>query len=156
MACRGQGRWAWEEGFDRQEISVGVSCIPYRIEKFITKNGKLEKLEVVSGQKFPLLGLRQGFSQTTNLICAWTQMRKSMTWLYRSSVVITDIPATELRNNIKQVQLSRSLILWCDHSTILGLGSLLVTAHIAYHPAVFYTQSEYEEMHEVTFNPVTC
>ena len=58
-----------------------------------------------------------------------------------------DIPANELRNNIKQVQRSRSLILWHDHGTILGLGSLLVTAHIAYDPAVFYTQSEYEEMH---------
>ena len=58
-----------------------------------------------------------------------------------------DIPVNELRSNIKQVQRSRSLILWHDHGTILGLGCLLVTVHVAYDPAVFYTQSEYENMH---------
>ena len=58
-----------------------------------------------------------------------------------------DLPANERRDNIKQVQQSQSLILWHDHGTILGLGCLLVTAHVAYDPAVFYTQSEHEETH---------
>ena len=40
---------------------------------------------------------------------------------------------------------SRSLILWHNHVTILGLGCILITVHIAYDPAVFCTQTEYED-----------
>ena len=56
----------------------------------------------------------------------------------------------ELRTTIKHFQRSQSLILWHDHSTILGLGCILITAHVAYDPAVFYTQAEYEQMHSQT------
>ena len=34
--------------------------------------------------------------------------------------------------------------MWHDHGTILGLGCIILTVHIAYDPAVFLTQSEYE------------
>lgn len=43
----------------------------------------------------------------------------------------TDISAHELRNNITQTQRSRSLIVWHDHGTILELGCLLATVHVA-------------------------
>ena len=36
---------------------------------------------------------------------------------------------------------------WHDHGTILGLGCVIITVHIAYDPAVFYTQAEYEDKH---------
>ena len=43
------------------EISIGKSCVPYRMEKYITKNGQLGKVEVVvSERKFPL-DLRKSF-----------------------------------------------------------------------------------------------
>ena len=52
----------WKQMIESGEISIGVSCVPYRMEKYITKNGKLEKVEVVvSGRKFPLLDLRKSF-----------------------------------------------------------------------------------------------
>ena len=56
-----------------------------------------------------------------------------------------DTTIEELRTTIKNFQRSRSLILWHDHGTILGLGCILITVHVAYDPAIFYTQSEYEE-----------
>ena len=114
------------------EISIGVSCVPYQIEKFMTKNGKLEKVElVVSGQKFPLLGLPKSFlsdhkpymrlntDEEINRMALDTL--QTITSHYCDKV---DLPTDELRNNIKQVQRSRSLILWHDHGTILGLGCL--------------------------------
>ena len=36
------------------------------------------------------------------------------------------------------------LVLWHDHGTILGLGCIIITVHIAYDQAVFFTQEEYE------------
>ena len=33
------------------------------------------------------------------------------------------------------------------HGTILGLGCIVLTVHVAYDPAVFYTQEEYEALH---------
>ena len=37
--------------------------------------------------------------------------------------------------------------MWHDHGTVLGLGCIILTVHIAYDPAVFYTQAEYEAKH---------
>jgi hypothetical protein len=51
----------------------------------------------------------------------------------------------ELQNEAKSLQRTRSIIMWHDHGTILGLGCVIIIVHIAYDPAVFYTQSEYEE-----------
>ena len=56
-----------------------------------------------------------------------------------------DSSANELRVLVRKMQRSRSLVLWHDHGTILGLGCILITVHIAYDPAVFLTQVEYEE-----------
>ena len=45
----------WKKMVESAEVSLGVSCVPYKIEKFSTKNGLLEKTEiVVFGRKFPL------------------------------------------------------------------------------------------------------
>ena len=51
---------------------------------------------------------------------------------------------TDLQRVVKAFQRTRSLILWHDHSTILGLGCIILTVHIACDPAVFLTQPEYE------------
>ena len=51
----------------------------------------------------------------------------------------------QLQNEATSLQRTRSIVMWHDHGTILGLGCIIITAHIAYDPAGFYTQSEYEE-----------
>ena len=50
----------------------------------------------------------------------------------------------ELRERFKRLQRTRSLALWHDHATLLGLGTVMFTVHVVYDPAVFYTQSEIE------------
>ncbi len=47
-----------------------------------------------------------------------------------------------MREKLKQVQRTRSLVMWHDHATVLGLGLITITVHIIYDPAVFYTQAE--------------
>ena len=44
---------------------------------------------------------------------------------------------------LKKLQRSRTLVLWHDHSTILGSGYLLMTIHTLYDPAVFLKTDEY-------------
>ena len=137
------------------EVSLGVSCVPYKIEKFSTKNGQLERTEiVVFGRKFPLLDLRKKFlAEHEQYMCLQTDEQidtMSLTTLQSTAdqyhlQLSPDITTEELRTTIKHFQRSRSLIIWHDHGTILGLGCILITVHVAYDPAVFYTQSEYEE-----------
>ena len=42
------------------ELSLGVPCVPYRMMKFTTKDGELEKVELnIIGRKFPLHEIRK-------------------------------------------------------------------------------------------------
>ena len=43
---------------------------------------------------------------------------------------------------MKQCQRTRGIAIWHDHGTLLGLGVVMITAHILYDPAVFFTQAE--------------
>ena len=45
---------------------------------------------------------------------------------------------------LKKLQRSHTLVLWHDHSTIVGSGCLLMTIHTLYDPAVFLNKDEYE------------
>ena len=58
----------------------------------------------------------------------------------------------ELRSTIKTNQRARNLVLWHDHGTILGLGTILMTIHVAYDTATFYTQAEYAQRFGSTEN----
>ena len=49
----------------------------------------------------------------------------------------------KLRDRFKELQRTRTLALWHGHATLLGLGVVMITVHVVYDPAVFYTQSEY-------------
>ena len=58
--------------------------------------------------------------------------------------VPADTSVKALCATTKRLQRTRSLVLWHDHGTILHLGCILITVHMAYDPAAFYTQQEYE------------
>ena len=45
----------------------------------------------------------------------------------------------DLQNEAKTLQHSRSIVMRHGHGTILGLGCIIITVHVAYDPAVFYT-----------------
>ena len=145
----------WKQMVESGEVSLGISCVAYKMEKFSTKNGQLEKTEVVVfGRKFPLLDVRKNFLtehepymrlQTGEQIYAMSLATLRSTADQYHHHLSPDTTIEELRTTIKNFQRLRSLILWHDHGTILGLGCILITVHVAYDPAIFYTQSEYEE-----------
>jgi hypothetical protein len=145
----------WKKMVQTGEVSLGISCVPYKMEKFSTKNGELEKIEiVVFGRKYPLLDLQKKFLaeheqymrlQTDEQIDAMSLATLRSTADHFHRQVSPDATIEELRTTVKHLQRSRSLILWHDHGTILGLGCILITVHVAYDHAIFYIQSEYEE-----------
>ena len=49
----------------------------------------------------------------------------------------------ELCKTLLHSERTRSLCLWHDHATILKMGFIMVTVHVMYDPAVFYTNEEY-------------
>ena len=51
----------------------------------------------------------------------------------------------ELCEQFKMLQRTRTLALWHDHATLLGLEIVMITVHIVFDPAVFYTQSEWND-----------
>lgn len=50
----------------------------------------------------------------------------------------------EMRKTIK-FQRTRNLVLWHDHATLLNLGCI-ITVHVAYDPAMFFTEDEYADL----------
>ena len=137
------------------EISLSSPCVLYMV-KYTAKDGELDRTEVtVVGRKFPLLEVRK------NLLSKHEKYMRLSTDTEIDSMTFTDLcsffakfnhPVTtetlsELQHTAKTFQRTRSLIMWHDHGTILGLGCIILTVHVAYDPAVFYTQEEYEALH---------
>ena len=143
----------WKKLIDDGEISLGRPCVPYNMVQYATKDGELEKRELtIVGRKFPLLQIRQDLlSKHEKYMRLTTNVEiESMTYSDLSSTLsqynyeVSTETLTELQRVVKAFQRTRSLILWHDHGTILGLGCIILTVHIAYDPAVFLTQCEYE------------
>lgn len=63
-----------------------------------------------------------------------------------------DSTKTELLSQVTKLERTRTLIVWHDHAMLLGTGYLLMTVHVAYDPAVFFTQQEYGEKNIHQYN----
>ena len=48
----------------------------------------------------------------------------------------------ELQQKLKQVERTRTLWMWHDHSSVLSFGSVLVLVGVTYDPLTFYTDGE--------------
>ena len=53
----------------------------------------------------------------------------------------------ELRSLLVRYQRQRSLVIWHIHATVLNSGFIMVTVHILYDDAVFWTNEEYHQEH---------
>ncbi len=53
------------------------------------------------------------------------------------------LSSNEMQHTIISQQRQRSLAMWHDHATILRNGFIMVTLHIVYDEAVFFTNEEY-------------
>ena len=58
----------------------------------------------------------------------------------------------DLRQALSNCECSRSLAMWHDHATIMKRGDIMVTVHTLYDPAVFFTDTEYQEMNHLMYS----
>ena len=132
--------------------------MPFNMVRFTTRDGELEKRELtIVGRKFPLLEIRKDVLSrhekymwlTTDDEIEKLSLRdlRSLVAQYDHNITSDTLQVSELQSAIKQFQRMRSLIMWHDHGTILGLRCIILTAHVVYDPAMFYIQAEYEAKH---------
>lgn len=150
----------WQKMVQSGELSLGRPCVPYTMTKYSAMNGGLERVELtIVGRKFPLLEIRKKLlakhekymrlNTDTEIDSMSHSDLQSLSSLYHHSVS-PESDIHDLRSTTKLFQRSRSLVLWHDHGTVLHLGCILLTVHVAYDPAVFLTQHEYETKHTHT------
>ena len=142
----------WREMVETKELSLGVPCAPFTLNHYVITNGQLERKKVVvTGHKFPLRELskklltshekymRLNTDEEINMTS--TDELKAMTTLLHED---SSGSASELRDGLRMLQRTRTVAFWHDYATLLGLGAVMITMHIVYDPAVFYTQAEWE------------
>ena len=144
---------SWKKMVEKGELSLGVPCAPFTLSQYSIANGKLEMREItVTGRKFPLEDLRK------KLLANQERYMRLQTDEEVSTMSAQDIrdklsqwnenipdSEDELRERFKMLQRTRTLALWHDHATLLGLGIVMITVHVVFDPAVFYTQSEWND-----------
>ena len=131
------------------ELSLGVPCAPFQITSFTVAEGQVQKKHtVVTGRKFPLKEIRKKtLAQQEKFMRLYTDEEintmadKELALILTQMNVKTD-DDSDKREALRHSQRRRGIDIWHDHGTVLGLGVVMITAHILYDPAVFYTQAE--------------
>ncbi len=137
------------------QLSLGVPCAPFTLTRYTVVNGKLTKQDkIINGRKFPLKELREKMlkkqeqymrlSTDNEIEQISTEDLRSRLSTRSIDLDLESVNADELREMYKKIQRNRTLVLWHDHATILGLGIVMLMVHVAYDSAVFLTQSELE------------
>ena len=133
------------------KLSMGEPCSPYTIVKSSVHDGKLENVtSQVYGRKIPLLEIRERIlKKHEKFMYLYSDEHIDSMSLEEVKLKLEGIGELSSAVNdhyglLKQLQRSRKLVLWHDHSTILGSGYILMTIHTLYDPAVFMTIEEYE------------
>lgn len=139
------------ELFDSGKLRLGEPCAPFSLLKCIVKDGQINKqTTVVHGRKVPLLELQEKLllkHEPYMRLLADSQIDQMTSEAIKSilkNTPVSDVNILELRDTFKAFQKARSLVLWHDHSTILGKGYILMTVHVLYDSVVFLSQAEYE------------
>ena len=133
------------------KLNLGEPCSPYSVIKSSVVDGQLQNITSdVFGRKISMLDIRKLLlSSHERFMRLSTDQEIDALADEEMKVMLESIgePYTdESYHTLKKLQRSRSLTLWHDHSNILGQGYLLMTIHVLYDPAVFFTDSEYKEM----------
>ena len=145
---------------DSGKLSLGIPCAPFSLTHYQVVDGELKQQDkTIHGRKFPLKELRQKLL---------TQQEKHMRLLSDEEIeqmtpddlhtalkahdhgnhMTTSTRSTEeLQADLKRLQRTRSLALWHDHATILGLGMVIVMVHVLYDSFVFLTKEESSNKH---------
>ena len=138
---------------DSGTITLGEPCSPFTVIRTSVIDGSLKNASSeVYGRKIPLLDLRQALLE---------KQEKFMHVMSNEEIYSLSLEEVEekLRSYaeihastgivdqyllLKKLQRSRTLVLWHDHSMIVGSGYLLMTIHALYDPAVYLSTAEYE------------
>ena len=141
---------SWTQLIEKGELSLGVPCAPFQLTHFFVTDGDVHKeQQVVIGCKFPLKEIRQKLlkKQERYMRLKSDQEINEMTdeeLAPQLSPMNMDCSSEDKKEMYKQYQCTRSLAMWHDHGTVLGLGVVMITIHIVYDREVFYTQAELE------------
>ncbi len=106
---------------------------------------------VVQGRRMPLVDIRQKLlNKHEPYMCILSDdaiASKSMPELKMILQCVHEstegMDEDQLRQRVKQLQRSRTISFWHDHSSILGQGYILMTMHVVNDLAVFMSESEY-------------
>ena len=143
----------WQEMVRNGELSLGVPCAPFSLTHYvIINNGQLEqKVVAVTGHKFPLTDLRKWLlASYEKYMRLSTDEQINIMPANELKVMMMQMPKDssdtdkELRERLQMLQRTRTLAIWHDHATLLGLGIVMITVHVVFYAAVFYTQSEWD------------
>ena len=145
---------------DNGRFTLGEECTPYELTRYTPHEGKIVAREVrVHGRKIPLEEIRERLlKRHQKYMClplesAIEQLPR--TELSQALNKLDNAPndnytTEELHTRFYNYQSTRSLALWHDHATLLGIGFIMVTVHVMYDPAVFFTDEEYIAQNKAT------
>ena len=138
---------------DTGELNLGEPCAPY----ILTKSSVNEEGQIVTdttevyGRKISLVEIRKSLLKRHEKYMR-LQSDEEIDSMSSDGIKETLKNLGELKQDItdhhsvlKELQRSRKLVLWHDHSTILKAGYILMTIHTLYDPAVYMTTEEYEQ-----------
>ena len=136
-------------------FTLGEECAPYTLIKYVPKDGKISREEIViKARKIPLHEIRKRLLRKQ---CKYMRLTPTAVIMNMTDSQLTDRLKTigyplcdgmshqQLSEALSSCERSRSLAMWHDHATILKRGVIMVTVHTLYDPAVFFTDSEYQE-----------
>ena len=141
-------------------FNLGMQCAPYQMTQYIHLNGKLTTKEItIYRRKIPLVDLRKKLLEKHSLYMRLASdediSKKSLEELKeelrkggQSELELQNETHSNVCTELARKQRTRHLVMWHDHATILGKSNLLITVHTIYDPAVFLTDSEYEEKYK--------
>ena len=136
-------------------LTLGEPCHPHKLVRYTTSGGVLIQREVMAyGRKIPLMTIREKIlKKHERLMHLHTdeqieKMEKNeLLQFFENHQVQLPCVVTEdsLRKRLSQLERTRSLGMWHDHSTILGHGYVLITVRVMYDRAVFKVESELQK-----------
>ena len=130
---------------DDGTLCLGEPCTPYPIYQYKWVESKLEKVEShVYGRKLSFKYLREKmlckhepYMRLTPDDVINSMSPEELLQYVAQFEVVSDTDPCHLRKRLKELERTRHLVLWHDHSSVLSRGYILITLNVIYDNAVF-------------------
>lgn len=137
------------------EINIGQLIVPKKYEKLILDDkNEIKKIEFfVEGRKMPLNEIRE---QTLQKHKRYSRSHSDEHYSNMTRIAVSgrleelyEFDDTEglpvMREKLKEMERTRHLAIWHDHSSVANHGYLMFLACVLYDPAIHLTDKEHEE-----------